>query len=334
MSSEKAHAGLPTASDYDPEAIGTAELEAGDPEQIWEEFGLELVPVLHDGEDTGRRFVRRNGKYVADVSERYKLLPNERAVAAANEVARDLGATPFHDFEGDWYVTLDDHVFQDEDRRRVHALYAWDDPVDIGEDDPVQFGFAVHNSIDGSMSFEVGLFTFRHGCANMVLMGARGRGMNFDSRDVVQHSTHAHTSGLEVDTDNLKSRIKTMLTFVDEVEETYRAWREQFLSRDEVLDLLDRLDKGQLTTDDLPAWLADIQETVEDAEENEQLGEEAPWENRAELVAAEMPEAANTWDTYNTMTEAIWHSATTNDRSKRQKMKDVHRVLQPAEGIY
>lgn len=156
-----AREGLPRADDYAPEKIGTASLSADEPEVKYEKYGLETVPLLHDGEDTGRRLVRRNGKFVADVSSEYKLLPNERVAEQANEVARELGADPFHEFSGDWFVPLDDHVFQDPDRHRVHAVYAWDHD-EVGGDS-LEYGYGVHNSIDGSQSFSVGLFTFRKG---------------------------------------------------------------------------------------------------------------------------------------------------------------------------
>lgn len=323
------HEGLPTPDDVDPSVIGTAKLEAGEATQTWPHFGLELVPVEMDGEDTGRRLIRRNGKFLGDVSDRYKLLPNERAVQAAEEAAAELGAVPFNKFDGDWFIELDENVFQDEDRRRAHALYAWDDPVEIGEGDPVQMGFAVHNSIDGSMSFQVGLFTFRHACANMVFMGADGQGMGFDQREVLNHSSHAHTKGLEIDVESLVERIENTVLLLDDVEQTYRDWREELLTPDEAWTIIDRM-----PSKDLPDWMQTAEEIIKEEEEEAAENDAAvPWERRAEIIQAETPRAETKWDTYNDMTQAVWHDNRTNDTSKIRKFQKVHSALGKPDGV-
>jgi hypothetical protein len=324
--------GLPTADDYNPDANYGLDVEIGDQEQTWDDYGLALQPVILDGEDTGRRLLTRNGKFVADVSDQYKVLPNERAVSVANQVAQDLGAVPFHDFDGDWYVQLDDHVFQNEERTRSHALYAWDDPFFVGGDE-VQFGFAVHNSIDGSLAFQVGLFTFRHACANMVFMGVEGEGMSFDQREVIQHESHQHTKGLDVDPESLKAWIKAALTMKDTVSEAYNAWRDRTISVEEVSDLIQMARNRRLAGNDLPGWMADLDDHLAEIEEDfEEDDEQMPWEMRAKTIEANIPQAENVWDTYNGLTENIWHSDSTNDQSKRQKFKQVHQVMNPHAG--
>lgn len=322
--------GLPEADDYDPSVIGTAQLTAGPATQTWPDYGLELVPVHMDGTDTGRRLIRRNGDYIADVSDDYHLLPNEQAVAAANQAADNLGAVPFHDFDGDWYVELDDHVFQDTERRRVHALYAHNDPVDVtGDGDTIQFGIAVHNSIDSSLTFQVSLFTFRHACANMVFMGQNGQGMGFDDRTVIAHESRKHTKGLEVDVEGLQARIENMLVFTDDVTDTYRAWTGQFITVEHIEALIRRFPHA-----DLPAWIQDIADTLETAAENESLdGErtELTRDERRDIIRSGMVNDT-VWDTYNSLTESVWHSETTADTTKQRKMKDIHRVFPPTAG--
>lgn len=321
LSGESARTGV-VADDYDPEAIGTAVLEAGEPIQVWEDYGLEMVPVLHDGDDTGRRFVRRNGKFIADVSERYKLLPNERVVQAADQVAEELGAVPFHEHSGDWYVQLDDHVFQDEERRRVHALYSFD-TREVGDSD-VEYGFAVHNSIDKSMAFEVGLFTFRHACANMVLMGVGGEGMNFDQREVVTHQKHRHTASLDIE--NLELVVKGTLSMIDQVDDTYQAWRDEFLRVEDVLQLIEYFpDKV------LPDWMVDIGDAIDEqrqaaAEDDEVFDQE----DAKDLALGQMPATQDIWTNYNDITQNIWHDDGSNDKTKYNKFSRLHRVYQPS----
>lgn len=316
--------------EYDPEAIGTAEFSAGDPDTRFDDYGLETVPILHHGQDTGRRFIRRNGQLIADVSSDYELVPNETVVHAANEAAQRLGATPFNEFSGDWYVTLDDHVFQDSDGRRVHALYAWDEPVEYGDGDSIQFGFAVHNSIDGTLAFQVGLFTFRHACANMVTMGVKGRGMSFDQRDVVAHQSHKHTSGLDIDIDALATTIQDTMALGDTVDERYRAWRDQFITVGQVKGLLQRM-----PAKDLPEWITDIGDQLDAARENQDLeGEVGLSEERVDSIVRDMLPANETvWSTYNDLTESIWHDSSTNDMTKDRKFTQLHRVFEPAPNL-
>lgn len=382
--------GMPDADEYDTDSLGNAMIRAGDPDQQHEAYGLETVPVEYARplgqdedasasksnveadremgvmwEDTGRRLVRRNGQYVSDVSSRFKLVPNERVVAAANKAAKRLGAIPFHEYgdsDDDWYIQLDDHVFQDTKRHRVHALYAWDDPVEIGDDgDTVQFGFAVHNSIDGSQSFEVGLFSFRHACANMVTMGVNGQGQNWDDRDVYAHTEKRHTASLDVDVDELAAIIEGVMTFADDVKEGYSKWRQQFITPEQVVSLIDRM-----PAKDLPDWMAESYRGTPDDEEEEDMGPE-PVKDRLEaareqkaldahadadsvaevdaedvslpndrvesIVEDARPDDETAWDTYNSITESVWHDPGSSDKTKDRKFSKLHRAMPPAEGV-
>lgn len=340
----KYQGGMPDAQDYKPEAIGTAELEAGEPTQKFPEYGLELVPIRCDGKDIGERLVRRNGEFLSTVSDQYKLLPNERAVEAANDVAHELDAEPFHewnsaDFEKDWFIQLHDHVFQDQEARRVHALYAWPEAFDVGGGDEIHFGFAVHNSIDASMSFQVGLFTFRHACANMVTMGVNGQGMSFDQRDVIQWDERKHTKNMDVEVDEIVRHIKDILAHINADEErhgfndvtrAYRTWREEYLEPEHVESIVRDVVNGRLAQSDVPDWIVDVMETLEE-EQEERESSIQPTE-RAEIVEAEMPGDETVWGTYNDITEAIWHGGS-GDRTRQRKNKVLHRTFQPAEGV-
>jgi hypothetical protein len=343
---ERHHSGLPTADDYLPEALGSAEFRAGDAQQEWEQFGIELVPIQfrsrtqEDWQDTGRRVVNRNGKYIDTVSDRYQLLPNERAVEAANEAARQLGAEPFHEWErpddddGGWFIELDDHVFQDGERRRVHALYAWDSAH--WEDEPIEYGFVVHNSIDKSTPFKVGLFSYRHACANMVMMDVNKMPENIEAeREVLASSSHRHTSSLEVDIDGLVDRIKASLFLVDQIDESYRRWRDEVVDYTQVESLLKT---NRLATSDMPGWIQELKDDFDEAAETAGDDDEADWDDlddslKASLTRANLPESETTWDTYNSLTETIWHSGSTNDQTKQKKFGEVHSAIQPAQGV-
>lgn len=319
-------------TNYKPEMLGATDFEAGEAEQTWDDYCIELVPIMANGRDTGQRAIMRNGEFLSMVSEQYRLLPNEHAVSVADEIADDLGAVPFNEFGGDWYIKLDEHVFQDPEGRRAHALYAWDDPVDLsGNGETVQLGFAVHNSIDASMGFRVGLFTFRHACANMVFMGINRSGMGFDQRDVVEFAEQRHTMGLDVE--NLRAFIEDTIQFGPTVIDAYQRWMGEELTTDRAMGLLEQARKGYLSRRyDLPEWLSEaydvIEETEERARENEQLAEQfdggLPADVRANIVEAKMPTSEGVWDTYNDLTANIWHNDSTSDQTKIRKMRRVH----------
>lgn len=326
-------------TEYHPErmaANGTdPEITVGEPEQVWEEYGLEILPIEKDGTDTNRRWIMRNGNFVKAVSDRYRLLPNERAVEVANDVAERVGAKPFHKHTGDWYIQLDDHVFQDHDGKRVHALYSFDEKVDLGHGDEVDLGFAVHNSIDKSMGFKVGLFTFRHACANMVTMGVDTSGMGFDDRDVIEHYDQKHTAGLDIDI--LEAIVENTIDLGPRVIEAYSAWQDDELDVWQTESLLRRAQRGRLAGGDLPGWMQDALEALETAEERAEQNESfdptfengLPQQAQASIIEANIPEAETVWDAYNDLTANIWHSETTNDRSKMRKFGQVHKTFTP-----
>lgn len=337
MSNDKAMEGLPEAEDYDPDALGTIDFRAGEPEQEWPEYGLEMVPVEYKSKtqdnwvDTGRRQIVRNGKYIADVSEDYRLLPNEQLVKVANNVARDLGAVPFHEFDGDWFARLDDHVFQDKERRRIHALYSFRED-DVGGDN-MNYGFAVHNSIDSSLGLSVGLFTFRHACANMVFIGTSGSleqfALNVESeREVLNLTKRHHTSGLEVNEEALEATILGTIGFIDDVHESYQEWINQQLEPEHVRHLFQL---PQLAISDLPEWMQETEDFLSDiAEDRAEAEEEFTVEEQDAILEAEIPAQTSVWETYNGITQSIWHRGESQDTTRQGKMRDVHKVFEPA----
>lgn len=312
-------------------AQNDVKLEAGSPikDNTFDEYGIKTVPVMAgDNVDTGRRFIFRDGEFLADVSGKYNLLPNEEVLKIADDVADDLGASKFTDFDGDWYCPLEDHAITDEEGRRLHAMYAWNEDT-VGGDD-MNYGFIIHNSIDASLGFSVGLFSFRHACSNMVWMGAgkQQSGMGFDDRNILRSYYHRHTQGLETDADELKTLIENTVGVIPDIHDTYSDWVDSSISVSEVKELRERLPHQ-----DLPEWVQEAIEAVEEAraetDEDEELDE---LEANMEYVDR-MPDDEDKWGFYNDITESVWHSDTTNDNSKSNKMKKTHRVLTPAQGV-
>ena len=326
-------AGLPDAQDYNPDANLAAQGRLGDPEYEAPEYGLHTRPVLINDEDTGRRALLRNGEFIAYVSSQYQPLPNEEAVSAANAVADDLGLVPFHEWErpdeDGWFIELDDHVYQDPERRRVHALYAFESGT-IGGDE-MEYGVAVHNSIDTSLSFKVALFTYRHACANMVNIGvgnARDRlAQNVEDERGVEHATErVHTSGFDVSRDALQARIKSTIFFVDNVQDAYQEWVQQEVDWTMVDSLL-----RNHPDSDLPEWMGQVSDDFEDVLQNDDLqgsGNPLTPEKKADIVQARRPKSETVWSAYNSITENIWHSDN-KDTTKQTKFRRLHATMDP-----
>lgn len=305
-------------------------LSGGSPvkDDTFPEYGLKTVPVLNNGNDTGRRFIFRDNEFVADVTSRYNLIPNEKVLEIADEIADELGAEPFCDFDGDWYMELDDHAVTDREGRRLHAMYAWSE--DTVQGDEMQYGFIVHNSIDKSLGFSVGLFTFRHACSNMVWMAAgkgQNRGMDFDDRNVLESYYHKHTSGLETEASEVKELIRQTVGKIPEVHETYEEWAQTGVTIEDVKRLRDRLPHS-----DFPDWVDEAVKAIEDLREDLDEDEELSETQKDAEFLDKLPSGETTWDLYNDLTESAWHGDT-SDQTKRKKNKDIHRTLAPAQGV-
>jgi len=154
-----------------------------DPVERFEALGYKVHPILWDPEtasvtvpfepqndymktrmdrlvDTGRRFVAKinddgTQKYLADVSSRYALIPNEVMADIADRLAQAVGATLQEDSS---------------DEKRLYRRYILEGQncgptreLEVGELLP---GFSIFNSIDGSVAAGVEPFLYRVTCEN------------------------------------------------------------------------------------------------------------------------------------------------------------------------
>lgn len=270
-----------------------------DIDQTWEQYGLEQAKLDWMGEKIPYKAIVKNDNCVAIVSDKYKVLPNEEAVKLADEVATEVGAVPFHEFGGDWFTRVDKHVFGDEEGRKVHALYAFDEPVNIGGNDTIQLGFGVHNSIDGSMGFSCGAFTFRNACANMVFMGSvmRGRAyeMRFDERHTISYVYHRHSKDLVAAKQEIAASMKDVIERGYEILDMYRKWKEVKLNS-----------------------------VIADALEEKIPQKYVPEYLQAKTRVAQLP---SVWSAYNDITQAIWHNNDTGYDTKKSLFDTTHTVL-------
>ncbi len=171
----------------------------------------------------------KEAKYIADVSDDFKLVPNQMVLEKANEVAKEVGAVPWTSFEGPWFIKPNSHILENDKQTRIHALYAWNDPVEITKDDKIHLGFSVHNGIDGGLGLGIGYFTFRHACQNMFMMGLHGKGQQADDRNVQAHIYRKHVKSLDIS--DLKGMIQNVIKNGENAIAAIRAMNETLLTQ-------------------------------------------------------------------------------------------------------
>lgn len=272
------------------------EMKFGPSDDRWGEYNLHELPLIYNNEDTKYKAIVKGGELISIVSNRYRLLPNEEAVKIADEAATLCELVPFSDFTGPWLTRMGEHTILE--NNKVHALYALETPYKVN-DDNVYLGVGVHNSIDGSMGFGCGVFTFRVACANMVFAGFRGYTQMFDQRKTIRHIYQKHTSGLEPIMENLKETILGVMENALDILESYKRMARETVTK----------------------------ELIKSIKENTQISEKLlPTYLEAELDTLKL-EDFTVWDLYNDLTANIWHNVGTSLHTKINQYQQIHRLM-------
>lgn len=262
------------------------------PDRTWEKYGLLEAPMDFNGSESGYKVIAKDDQLISIVRKGYKLLPNEEAVIVADEAAKLAGLVHFDEFEGPWLIKAQDHVILD--KNQVHALYVIQRPYEI-EGDTMYLGVGVHNSIDGSLGFGCGIFTFRHACENMVWAGMRGYTQSFDQRRTLEYIYGKHTKNLDTVAESLKLRIVKVMDRAYVIVDAYNAMAKR-LATD---NLISRILGGNLSSKCLPDYI----------KEDEALADRTEW------------------DIYNDVTELIWHNPDTTMFTKKFYFNALHHAM-------
>ncbi len=265
----------------------------------WDEYELHEYHLKVNNRHTPYKLIMKQSKPVAIVTSRYKLLPNEEALKVADEIALEMGAVKFNEFRGRWYARTGNHVLYNRRKTQMHSLYAFNEPVQIAPDDTIQLGFSIHNSIDGTMGFGAGTFTFRNACANMFMMGFKGHSMNFDDRLTLAYIYHKHTKNMEVARDKIKSILQAIVNRGMEVVATYRAMTERKITEQNAKKIAESLPKV----------------AVQNA---------MPYFDAKDMTLKAQP---TEWTVFNDTTQWIWHNPKTQLETKLRQMKAVEQIL-------
>jgi hypothetical protein len=148
-----------------------------------------------------------------------------------------------------------------------------------------------------------------------------------DEREVIVQQKHKHTSGLEVEVEPLTARVKAILTLANSVHQGYEQWRREVVDIRTVEDLL-----GRFPDSTYPQWAQEaLDELDETRDAREEAGEDTllPDHLRADIIQSYIPQAESKWDTYNDLTQAIWHNDNTSDATKQGRFDRLHRAMDP-----
>jgi hypothetical protein len=171
------------------------------------------------------------------------------------------------------------------------AHYISEEKHEVKGDDPVYLGFTVRNSIDTTLGFGIDVFTFRGLCENGAILGLKSQ----------VKLTGKHTKTLSILWKRLPDLIEHALYKGREVIQLYRKMPEMKVN-EEIAQALQNIKLPQKYTEGL-------YETKDDGT----------------LVIFPL----DMWTAYNTLTERIWHTTTTDERSKYLYLTRMHTALLP-----
>jgi len=273
------------------------EIKSGTSDQKWLEYGIDQIPIYLNKEDTDKRVLAKNGKFVAVVGKHYRVLPNELALSLADESAKLSNLTPAtgildHAMGHGGMEWFGDTKHAIKNKWKLHAFYDTGREITVG-DTGVKVGVAVHNSIDGSTGFNVGIFTFRFICSNAVFVGFKGSSFQGQTLDYLYGR---HTVGLGNLINQLQEKMVGIMDKAHFIVDAYEQMDRVKASE----ELVKKIRASRISDKILPDYM-----------------------KTEELVLNDLSE----WEVYNDLTEAIWHSKQINIDTKITYFDQLHRVM-------
>lgn len=262
-----------------------SELSFGEPDTTWNQYNLLQYPIIFSEEETKYKAIVRGGSLVKILGSGYKLFPNEEALELANQAAKlvdDL--TPF-DTRAPGLRTNENVIYNDKETT-MRAIYTLGKVMKVDSED-VKVGLNVFNSIDGSMAFGCGLFTFREMCRNGVIYGY----------EKIFSVKRIHTKGLEGVIENMKERMVLMMERGLDLIESYRRMAQEKVTA----ELVDKILKSGISKKVLPDHIT--------------------------LEYAHIIPNLNQWELYNDITELIWHNTDAGLQTRTNHFNALHRVM-------
>jgi len=240
---------------------------------------------------TGRALVFKDGKYRADVSERYRLFPTEQAVSIADDVAKQIGFKQFEYKESKGGNVI--NVTYLANGAVSDLPHTWVEPKG---GDVINLGYSIRNSIDGTGSFGADLFSFRKVCSNGAIVGVK---------KLNKAPLKRHTGKMNEFTDELALKLKVFL--LDNLE-PFAAFYKALPTIELNLEIAKAI-STVIPTRYLPPFI----------------------EKERKTHNVKLTQNVDLYTTYNTITDLLWHNpGKVEPRSASVYMTNLHKkVLEP-----
>ena len=257
--------------------------------------------------DTGRRFITKRQddgteRFIADVSYRYAMFPNEVMADIGDELAKKVGAKIHQDCSND---------------KRLYRYYIKDKPCGPTgakgyEEGELLPGFLVMNSIDGSMGAGVEPFLYRVVCKNGMMVQMK-TAMTLKAR---------HTGAIhDIERRDFLSMCKTALELSEAIAEKLKEWVSIDLSvknplTDQIIQNLQYCGIPNAYKDEVPfLW--------------------APNKRLDEKDIPAVPKGMDLWEAYNHITAALTrppNGKVVSERTRVDYQHMLHKALAPELG--
>jgi len=185
-------------------------------------------------------------------------------------------------------VSYGSHV-DTEVKTRMYATYIMPERFESIGGTRVNTGFCIRNAIDGTLAFGVEGFTYREACKNGVLIGSK----------TLARFYRMHTAKFEIHGERIIAVVERVVQDMDQILEQYAKLDAMKLNR----EIAEKLVESRLYRKHLPPYI----ET-----------------EKKKLVSFE---PATLWQTYNDITQLIWHNAEINMTIKHAQFRELHRAM-------
>lgn len=185
-------------------------------EKEWERYGFKQYAIHYDAMKTGYKAIFKNDRFIAILSEKYKLLPNEVVEEAADMVASSLGAEK----------NRESGVV----KNRFYGLYDLKKPIEPIKGVTGSLGYYVYNSIDGSLGYGVSVMTImtsKYGRPWVAMLWAKkaSRVLSPEATAAMIKKIHRGES-IHREKTKLVEEIKSLISRAEEAIGVYRLWSE------------------------------------------------------------------------------------------------------------
>lgn len=244
-------------------------------DDTWKDYNIAEAGILYNEEPTGYKAIFRDDNLISMVKNGYRLFPNELAVEIGDNISDSMG-----------FEKLDEHY--NLRNTRIYATYVANESIAIDNRDKVHLGFAIRNSIDGSMSFGVSGFTFREVCSNGVVMGQR----------TLAELRQRHTLALKTEVGYIKGVLGRIITETQAVINDFRKLTQLKLNEDIAKRITKRTPKKYI-----PKYISVEKGELQDFQ------------------------PVNLWDCYNDISAEIWHADSDIGRRVNQ-IQELHKIME------